>query len=249
VALEPVPVYPLLSGPQITAYAQKALCPEINRFSLVTSGRGLGLAEVQRLAAELDGLRQMGVELCASLGIIEDRALKALARAGVSRYHHNLETAPSHFSKVCSSHSFVQRQETLQRARANGLSLCSGGIFGLGESDAQVLELGLELDRLNVQAVPVNFYVPIKGTPLAKEHNLSPLRCLKILALLRLLLPDTEIIVCGGREYNLGPLHPFIFQAGASALMTGNYLTTSGRSAGQDLDLLTDLGLGLRPGP
>jgi biotin synthase len=123
------------------------------------------------------------------------------------------------------------------------MTVCSGGIFGLGETDAQVVELALTLRDLPVAAVPVNFLVPAPGTKMEGAANLTPLRCLKILALLRFALPDREIIVCGGRLANLGELHPMVFYAGANGVMTGDYLTTEGRSPEADHALVRSLGL------
>ena len=123
------------------------------------------------------------------------------------------------------------------------MSLCSGGIFGLGESEDQILELALALKQLNVDAVPVNFLTPVPGTPAEHMHHLTPMKCLKIIAFLRYVLPNKEIIICGGREYNLKELHPLIYYAGASAVMTGDYLTTSGRQLEDDLTLIRMLGL------
>lgn len=187
--------------------------------------------------------RMRGVDLCASLGILDDDALKKLAAAGVSRYHHNLETARTHFSSICTTHTFDQRIETLAKAKKAGMSVCSGGIFGMGETDKQILELAMELKTLNVDAVPLNFLSPIPGTPLETADLLTPLRCLKIIALFRYVLPDKQILICGGREANLGILQPMIFFAGASGIMTGNYLTTQGPSLENDLDMLDQLGL------
>lgn len=242
----PVPIYPLISPEEIVSVGEYAAAGGVHRFSAVTAGRGLPVSEVEAVAAGLGALRHSGIERCASLGIVSEKALSVLRAAGVSRYHHNLETARSYFPQVCTSHSYDERVQTIQRAQAAGFSICSGGIFGCGENDAHVLELGRELASLDASAVPINFFVPIEGTALASRHSLTPLRCLKIIALLRLLLPDKELIVCGGREHNLRELHPFIFQAGASGIMTGNYLTTSGRTLPQDLELLADLGLTVR---
>ena len=186
-------------------------------------------------------MNSLPIRTCASLGILDKEDLKILKEAGMTRYHHNLETARSHFGNICTTHSYESRVDTIRAAREVGLSICSGGIFGIGETDEQVLELALTLKDLDVDAVPINFLIPIPGTPLASIEGITPLRCLKIIALFRYVLPQKDIYVCGGREANLKSLHPFIFYAGASGIMTGNYLTTKGRRLEDDLDLLKQL--------
>ena len=164
----------------------------------------------------------------------------------MTRYHHNLETSESFFPSICTTHSYKERVDTIMTARELGLSLCVGGLFGMGETDEQVFELAMAIRELDVDSVPINFLTPIKGTKLENSRELSPLRCLKIIALFRYALPDKDILICGGREENLGELHPFVFYAGASGLMTGNYLTTKGRTYKQDLKMIEDLGFAVR---
>lgn len=238
-----VPSSPLQASRDLVAVGRDAADNKVHRFAAVTAGRGLPEAEVRAVATALSALSDSGIGTCASLGIVSETSLTTLRAAGVRRYHHNLETAQSYFPFVCTTHSYEERVATIERARTAGLSICSGGIFGIGETDAHVVELGRALATLNVDAVPINFFVPLEGTRLAAQHNLTPLRCLKIIALLRFLLPRKDLIVCGGREYNLRELHPLIFQAGANGIMTGNYLTTGGRTPAQDRTLIADLGL------
>jgi biotin synthase len=215
----------------------------------VTTGRGLADREVEHVAQALADLRSESISTCASLGILDGETLSRLKASGVTRYHHNLETSRSHFPSVCTTHTYEERIQTLKEARKAGLSLCCGGVFGIGETDEQVLELALALKELDVEAVPLNFLVPIQGTPLAESKGPSALRCLKIIALFRFVLPDKEILICGGREANLKDSHPLIFRAGANGIMTGNYLTTEGRQLRDDLSLLDRLGLVPRPKP
>ena len=228
------------------AYAQKQ---GVNRYSVVTSGRRLPRAEVIRVAEAFSEMAQTRVGLCASLGILDAEDLRLLKSAGMSRYHHNIETAESHFDKICTTHSFAERVATLKAAREAGLSLCSGGIFGLGETDAQVLEMALTLRELDVDAVPLNFLIPIPGTRMEGAARISPLRCLKIIALFRYVLPQKDILVCGGREANLKEFAPLVFFAGASGVMTGNYLTQAGRPVEADLELIERLGFSVRTDP
>jgi len=239
-----VDTYPLKSLKTLQQEMATLEGTPVNRYAVVTSGKGAAPDEIEQICAAFGSVSSHnGPAFCASLGILDRPALGKLAAAGVTRYHHNLETARSHFDQICSTHTYDQRIKTILAAKKAGLGVCSGGIFGLGETELQALELALELKGLAVDAVPLNFLSPIEGTPLSGLRGLTPMQCLKRIALFRFCLPDRQIIICGGRQANLGTLHPYIFHAGASGIMTGNYLTTGGRLLEQDLSLLCDLGL------
>ncbi|VBB47934.1 Biotin synthase [uncultured Desulfatiglans sp.] len=235
------PVYPFVGRDHVQASARQVSRTPVHRFSIVTSGKRLSKAELSSLCEGLNELGSSRLRFCASLGTLDREDCAKLKQAGVSRYHHNLESSESFYNQICTTHSFRERFETIQAAKEAGLSVCAGGLFGIGETDQQVLELALTLKALNVDAVPLNFLTPIPGTRLQDAHYLTPLRCLKIIAIFRYVLPDKEILICGGREANLQELHPLIFHAGASGMMTGNYLTTKGRTLDQDLSLLDQL--------
>jgi biotin synthase len=240
------PVYPIMEKDELIEGGLHACDTPINRYSIVTTGKGLPLKEVKAIAeamAELDGQK---IGKCASLGVLDEEALMELKKAGVNRYHHNLETSRSYFSEVCTTHTYEDRVNTVLAAKRIGMEVCSGGIFGIGETDDQLIEMAITLKELDVDSVPVNFLIPIKGTPFELMHNLTPLRCLKIIAFFRYALPDKEIMICGGREQNLGELHPLVFYAGASAIMTGNYLTREGRTLDKDLNMIRMLGFTTR---
>ncbi|WP_462324834.1 biotin synthase BioB [Desulfoplanes sp.] len=238
-----VPTYPLLPHGKMVEGGVRASRSPINRYSLVTSGRRLPQKEIPHVARAMGDLKGKDIKLCASLGILHREDLAELKRNGMTRYHHNLETCAELFPSICTTHRFKERVATLRAAKEVGLEVCSGGIFGLGESLEQTLDLALTLRDIDVDAVPMNFLIPIPGTPLEHARPLRPLECLRRIALFRFALPDKEIIVCGGRVANLKELHPMVFQAGASGIMTGNYLTRKGRTLEQDLGLLEDLGL------
>ena len=212
----------------------------------MTAGRRLPGRDVARLADALSEMQPQNPGLCASTGMLERQDLEALRSSGVTRYHHILETARSHFGTICTTHTYDQKLDTIDAARSAGLSLCVGGLFGIGETDEQVLEFALALREINPEAVPVNFLVPIPGTPAYGRGNLTPLRCLKIISLLRFVLPRQDILICGGREQNLRRCHSLIFLAGASGIMTGDYLTTAGRRLDEDMDMIRELGYGPR---
>ena len=241
------PVYPLLPKDKLMTGSEAARTGPVHRYSIVTSGKELRGADLDIVAQAISEMSQEGVSCCASLGTLGHEELSHLKEAGLTRYHHNLETAETFYPQICTTHPYEERVKTVKAARQVGLSVCSGGLFGLGESDEQVVELALFLRSLDVDSVPINFLTPIRGTRLENLHMLTPLRCLKIITVFRYALPRKEIIICGGREANLKELHPLVFYAGASGIMTGNYLTTKGRSLEQDLQMLQDLGLCVRP--
>ena len=171
--------------------------------------------------------------------------LRDLKAAGLFRFHHNLEAAASHFPKICTTHTYAERVATIEAAQAVGLSVCVGGIMGLGESVAQRWELAQALEDLAVDAIPLNFLHPLPGTALADRPRLAPLEALKAVVAFRLMHPKRSIIICGGRQPTLRSLSPLIFAAGADSLMTGDYLTTRGRLPEEDRQMLADLGLEL----
>lgn len=237
------PAYPIIPLDEALKGAMAAGKSPVNRYSLVNSGRGPTAEDTEILSSYLSSFpKETGTAYCASLGLMEESGLMRLKKSGLSRYHHNLESARSLFDRICTTHTYDERVSTILSAKSAGLEVCSGGIFGMGETDAQILELALDLKRLDVDAVPVNFLVPIKGTPLEKMKILRPSRCLKIIAFLRYILPDKEIIVCAGRDSVLGSFQDMCVWAGASGLMTGNYLTVSGPSLSRDLEMLRRTG-------
>jgi biotin synthase len=242
------PIYPLESEEAIQDGALRAEKGGIHRYSVVTSGRALPDGEVQFLASSLEKLKDHKTKYCASLGTLDKKNMQVLADSGITRYHHNLEASASYYPEICTTHAYEERVRTIKDAQAAGLSVCAGGIFGIGESDKQVVEMALALRELNVDSVPVNFLMPIEGTRLATQNpeRITPERALRIIAIFRLILSDKDILVCGGRVHNLGERHREIFAAGASGMMTGNYLTRGGRTLDDDLEMLASLGMSIR---
>jgi biotin synthase len=224
--------------------AKNAKMNDAKRFCIVTSGRGIDSHnDLQNIAKGIQRVRDIGLSPCATLGTLTKEQLTYLRDAGLQRYHHNVETSREYFSKICTTHSFDERLEVLNNARSLGLSACSGGILGMGETMDDRIHMAFTLRDINVDSVPINFLMPIKGTPLENTFAITPLEALHSLALFRLVLPRKEIRVCAGRGTVLGRLHPLIFAAGADGFMIGNYLTTSGLDPGEDLKMIRDLGL------
>jgi biotin synthase len=184
-------------------------------------------------------------QICVSLGQLDTSALRRLCSAGFCRYHHNLETSERFYSSICTTQRWQDRRATVDRVKDLGWSVCSGGLFGLGETWEDRLQLALTLQKLEVDSVPINFFTPISGTPLADRPVLSSDEALRIVALFRLTLPKATIRICGGRPtiQERGGMDPSVFtqqllRAGANALMTGNFLTTSGISPEKDREII-----------
>ena len=213
------------------------------RFCIVTSGRAVQYKDIGKIEKMIEEVKAQGLLPCATLGLTDYLTLVRLKEAGLHRYHHNLETSEGFFSQICTTHSYYDKVRTIEAAQKAGLSVCSGGIFGLGESWEDRIEMAFALKFLQVDSIPLNFLTPISGTPLGFLDPLPPLEALKIIAIYRLILPDKEIRICGGRPDTFGQLNSFIFWAGADGILIGNYLTTTGREPSEDKELIHDLGL------
>jgi len=229
------PVYPLMGREEILVAAGEAKKNGASRFSLVTSGRGLPGRELPIVAEIIRAIREkVGISVCGSFGILSEIELRALKDAGLSRYHHNLETSAEFFPRVCTTHEFRERVETIHAAHAAGLSVCSGGIFGLGESEADRLSMAMTLRECAVESVPINVLIPLPGTPFAGHSPLPVHEILRAIALYRLLLPEAAIRLAAGRESALGDFLSSAFMAGADGMMIGGYLTQRGRAPESD---------------
>lgn len=236
--------YALLSKEEVLDKARLMEKAGAKRFALVSSGRGLTEGrELDKIVDILYALKQeTNLHLCASLGIAERSVLCRLKEAGVSRYHHNLETAASYYPSICTTHTFAERVNTVIAAKEAGLSVCSGVILGLGESRTQRIEVAESLRNLKVDSVPINILNPLPGTKLEKQQPLEVWEILKTLAVYRLMLPETNLRLCGGRELRLGDFQALAMLSGINGLMLGNYLTTKGRTPEIDLLMLKELG-------
>ena len=236
--------YPLVSYEEMLTKAENALAMGAHKFGIVTSGKTIKTVELEEICKAIRKIKEEGkIHRCASLGILGPSELLKLKEAGLEEYHHNLETARSYFSKICTTRDYEDDVETVRNAKSIGLKTCCGGIFGLGESPEQRIELAFTLKELDVDSIPLNFLHPIKGTKAATFAPLKPLEILKIVAIYRFLFPSKDIKFAGGREHNLRNLQSMIFAAGANSTMVGNYLTTKGRDYKDDLQMILDMGL------
>lgn len=238
--------YPLLEEGLILEKAREARAGGARRFCIVTSGRKVSGRELDRIASAVEKVRSEGLLPCATLGLLSGEELGLLRDSGLERYHHNLETSERFFPEICTTHTYGDKLKTIESVKPAGLSLCSGGIFGLGEDWEDRVDMALALRRIGPDSVPVNFLMPLAGTRLEAVKPLDSTDALKTISLFRFVLPDKEIRVCGGRMQTLGDFHSFIFIAGADGLLTGNYLTTTGRSFEDDLRLIERHGLKCR---
>lgn len=234
--------YPLLAKERILEAADRAARLKSGTFCFVISGRAPGervfskvLEAVREVKANYD------LRVCACLGLLDEDQARRLKEAGVDRVNHNLNTSARYTPEIVTTHTFEDRVRTIQNVHAAGITTCSGGIVGMGETDEDIIDLALSLRELNVTSVPVNFLIPIPGTPLAHVRQLDPRRCLRVLCLFRFLLPSQEIRIAGGREVHLRSLQPLGLYP-ANSIFIGDYLTTPGQAARADLEMIRDAG-------
>lgn len=218
----------------------------VNRFSLVTGSRGVSGDDFEKIVEIYEDLeREVNMNLCASLGILDYEKLSILRKKGITMYHHNLETSRDYYKEICTTHSYDERIETIKHAKSSGMSICSGGIIGLGESREDRVSLAFELKQLGVESIPINVLNPVKGTPLENEKPLSQNEILKTIAIFRLVNPKSYIRLAGGRNL-IDENGKNCFKSGANATITGNYLTTSGNKICDDRDMIDDLNYSFR---
>ncbi len=239
-----IQTYPLLSADDLTEKAMAMEKEGASHYSIVTSGHSLGSQDIDTICRAVETIRnKTKLTVCGSLGMLSDQSARRLIESGMTRYHHNLETARSHFPNICTTHTYDEDIETVRTAHAHGFKVCSGGIFGLGESWEQRVELCFTLKDLPVDTIPVNFLNPVQGTRLAHMPLLEPMDALACIALVRLTNPDRGVTICGGREVTLRDFQSWVYLSGADGLLVGNYLTTSGRDAAMDIAMTRDAGL------
>ncbi len=236
--------YSWISPSEAGDTVDKAVAAGAKRVCLVASGRGPSDRDISRVADTIGVIkqRQPNVEVCVCLGLLKPDQAERLRDAGALAYNHNLNTSEQHYGDICTTHTFADRVATVDRAQTAGLSPCSGAIFGMGESDEDVVDLALRLRQLDPDSVPVNFLIPFDGTPLGSQWQLTPQRCLRILALFRFAFPDVEVRLAGGREIHLRTLQPLALHV-VNSIFLGDYLTSEGQTGAADLQMIADAGL------
>ncbi|MBI2917843.1 MAG: biotin synthase BioB [Chloroflexi bacterium] len=234
--------YPLLDEERLLAAARQAKEVEGVQFCIVDSGSGPTEREIAYLCRVVRRIKkEVGIHVCTSLGLLTEAKASALKEAGVDRYNHNLNTSERFYPEICTTHTYQDRLRTLRYARDAGLELCAGVIFGMGESEQDIIEVGHALRDLNPESLPVNFLQPIPGTPLEKVNYLTPIQCLRVLCLVRFLNPRSELRVAGGRESHLRSLQPLALYPANSIFVSG-YLTTPGQTPEEAKRMIEDLG-------
>lgn len=240
-----IEVYPLVDAESALREAVHNASKGVSRFSLVTSGRALSPADAERIYAIY---RRIGsecpIKLCASLGLLNREQLFQLKESGVTRYHCNLETAPSYFPQVCTTHTIEEKLQTIEWAREAGLEICSGGIIGMGESEEQRVEFALAIRRTGAVSIPVNILNPIPGTRLAGMPPLKDEEVIRAVAMIRILNPEASVRLAGGRS-RIKAVEPELFRCGISGSIVGDLLTTTGSDIDTDKAMFLCLGFEL----
>lgn len=234
--------YALKTKDEMLEAAKRAKDIGAERFDIVTSGNRLSKEEINLVAEAIREITQkMGIKMCASLGKLDAEDFLLLKKAGLTRYHHNIETSPRYFTNIVTTHTFQERINTIKLAKKVGLEVCSGGIIGMGETMEDRIDLAFTLKELNVDSVPINILVPIKGTPLETKKPLSCEEAVRTIALFRIILKDKIIKVAAGRESILKDFQALAFLAGANGMLIGGYLTIKGRDVSEDWKLIEEI--------
>ncbi|MBO0802574.1 MAG: biotin synthase BioB, partial [Nocardiopsaceae bacterium] len=235
--------YTWLKKEEVLEHAAAGVEGGARRVCMVASGRGPADRDIDRVAGVISEFksRYPDVEVCACLGLLSQGQAERLAEAGTTAYNHNLNTSGGHYADICSTHEYADRVSTVGAAKAAGLSPCSGLIAGLGETDEDLVDVAFALRELEADSVPVNFLIPFEGTPLAGRWELTPQRCLRILAMVRFTCPSSEVRIAGGREIHLRTLQPLALHI-ANSIFLGDYLTSEGQPGQADLDMIADAG-------
>ncbi|MCT4509459.1 MAG: biotin synthase BioB [Tepidibacter sp.] len=236
--------YSLLNYDEILERALEVQALGVHKFSLVTSGRGIGCDEEMNKLVEIYTRlnKDTNLKLCASHGILTFEQLSKLKQAGVSTYHHNVETSSDNYKNICTTHDYEERIKTIKNAVKVGLEVCCGGIFSMGESKEDRVKMAFEIKSLGITSIPLNILMPIKGTPYEELEVISPLEIIKSMALFRYIIPNSYIRYAGGRmalkdKQSLG------FNAGINAALVGNFLTTIGSNVKNDKKMIINAGL------
>lgn len=239
--------YPWLDDETIVEGARRARAAKARRYCIVSSGHSPTRLGLKHLCLVLNRIkREVGIDVCTSLGFLSEEAARSLKEAGASRYNHNLNTSERFYPQVCTTHTYQERLRTLQNARQAGLELCCGALFGMGETADDIINLALALRELGPDSIPINFLHPVPGTPLEKVEYLTPLKCLNILSLVRFLNPQSEIRIAGGREFHLRSLQPLGLYP-ANSIFVAGYLTTPGQTPEAAWRMIADMGFEIEP--
>lgn len=237
-----IPRYNLLTREKLLDGARLAAERKSGTYCIVISARGPNEREIRAVEEIVPEIKaQYGLNICACLGLLTQEQADRLAACGVDKVNHNLNTSETHYAKICTTHTFADRVNTLRAVRKAGMGICSGGIIGMGENRGDIVDMAMELRELRAESIPLNFLNAIEGTPLEGQKDLNPRFCLKTLVMFRFVNPSSELRIAGGREIHLRSLQPLGLYV-ANSVFVGDYLTTSGQPAEQDYAMIADLG-------
>lgn len=234
------PTYDLMTVQAAMTMATSLESQGVHKHSLVSSGKALDNDDLDELKDIYKALNTTSLSLCASHGILTEDQAQTLKSVGVKRYHHNLESSERFYKEICTTHTYQDRIDTIRACQNAGLEVCSGGIWGLGETREDRIDMLLTLQSLHVNSVPINILCPVPGTPLEHQQPLPAEEIMKTLAIYRIVIKDTEIRLAGGRV-QLEPYLEQVYQCGVNGILTGDYLTTTGFTVEKDKALLTSL--------
>jgi biotin synthase len=238
----PIEKYRMLSADQLLDGARVAAERQSKTYCIVISGRAPSEREMKAVETVVPRIKEeLGLKICACLGLLTPEHAARLKSCGVDRVNHNLNTGEEHYAEICSTHTYQDRLQTLNNVREAGLELCSGGIIGLGESHRDLVSMAMDLRSLKTESIPINFLHAIEGTPLQNRNDLTPQDCLRALCMMRFVNPASELRIAGGREKHLRSLQPLGLYV-ANSLFVGDYLTTKGQAPEADYQMVKDLG-------
>jgi biotin synthase len=241
--------YSWRSKEELIEGAEEAASMDSSRYCIVASGRGPSDQEISFLEEAIPEIKErFDLELCLSLGLLTEEHAHRLADAGVDIINHNLNTSPDYYEEICSTHTFEDRVNTLENVKEAGMKPCSGGIVGMGESQDDLVDLAFELKEQDPDIVPINFLVPVPGTPLDNEGDITTEESLKALCMFRYVLPESDLTISAGREWHLGPAQKKALKVGTS-LFIGDYLTTKGEEAMEDYQMIEEEGYNIVGNP
>lgn len=238
----PIPKYTILDRNRLMEGAKLAAERQSKTYCIVISGRAPNEREMKAVETIVPEIKQAyGLNICACLGLLSPEQAARLKAAGVDKVNHNLNTSESYYDKICTTHTYADRKETLKNVRDAGMQLCSGGIIGMGEQYQDMIDMAFDLRELQAESIPLNFLHAVDGTPLERKEYLTPRDCLRALCMFRLVNPSSELRIAGGRERHLRSLQPLGLYA-ANSIFVGDYLTTKGQAPTADYDMIADLG-------
>ena len=242
--------YPLISKEEVIKAAEEAKTNGVIRFAVVTSGKSPDEENFDKILGFIDELNKIeGIRSCASIGILNEEQAKELSKHGLKRFHHNINTSESYYKDICTTHTWKDRLNTCKLVKKYGMELCCGVILGMGETVEQRIEMAIELSEIEPESIPINILMPIPKTPFENYNNkIDEENILRTLAIFKIANPKSIIRFCGGRMKLSDKNQELALKTCVEGILTGNYLTTTGKSPKEDINTLKKLNKNLRKG-